>query len=104
MVQRIGFRRREFIALLGATVSVVAAQKSMLSQTTTKPLRIGVVHPVSPKGIPPNYVEFIDRLRELGYVEGDTLAVEYINLEGHLDRYDDAMRDRSGAASISSRR
>ena len=49
--------------------------------------------PVSPKGVPPNYVEFIDRLRELGYVEGDTLAVEYINLEGHLDRYDDAMQE-----------
>jgi putative tryptophan/tyrosine transport system substrate-binding protein len=89
----IGIGRREFIALLGGTASVVAAPQSARSQTPQKPLRIGMVHPVSPKGVPPNYVEFIDRLRELGYVEGDTLAVEYINLEGHLDRYDDAMRE-----------
>jgi putative ABC transport system substrate-binding protein len=51
------------------------------------------VHPVSPKGVPPNYIAFVGRLRELGYVEGDTLAMEYINLEGHLERYDEAMRD-----------
>ncbi len=63
------------------------------AQTTPKPLRVGFVHPVSPKGVPPNYVEFIGRLRELGYVEGDTLAVEYINLEGHPERYDESMRE-----------
>ena len=47
----------------------------------------------SPKSIPPSYIEFIKRLGELGYVEGDTLIVEYINLEGHLDRYGEAMRE-----------
>ena len=45
------------------------------------------------KSIPPSYIEFIKRLGELGYVEGDTLIVEYINLEGHLDRYGEAMRE-----------
>ena len=40
-----------------------------------KPLRVGMVHPVSPKGVPPSYVAFFGWLRELGYVEGDTLAV-----------------------------
>jgi putative ABC transport system substrate-binding protein len=43
--------------------------------------------------VPPNYVAFVGRLRELGYVEGDTLTIDYINLEGHLDRYDAAMRE-----------
>ena len=68
-------------------------QRTRAAQTTPKPLRVGFVHPVSPKGVPPNYVEFIGRLRELGYVEGDTLAVEYINLEGHPERYDEFMRE-----------
>ncbi len=87
-------RRREFITLGGALgASTIARPFAARAQAPTKPLRIGMVHPVSPKGVPPNYVEFIDRLRELGYVEGDTLAVEYINLEGHLDRYDEAMRE-----------
>jgi ABC-type uncharacterized transport system substrate-binding protein len=84
-------RRRAFIKLIGATAA--AWPLIARAQTPPKPLRIGMVHPVSPKGVPPNFVEFVDRLRELGYVEGDTLAVEYINLEGHLDRYDEAMRD-----------
>jgi putative ABC transport system substrate-binding protein len=52
-----------------------------------------MVHPVSPKGVPPSYIAFVGRLRELGYIEGDALAVEYINLEGHVDRYDEAMRE-----------
>lgn len=51
------------------------------------------MHPVSPKGVPPLYVAFVQRLQELGHIEGDTLAIEYINLEGHLDRYDEAMRE-----------
>jgi len=87
-------RRREFISLIGgAAVCVTGAMQRAHAQTAPKPLRIGFVHPVSPKDVPPNYVEFIGRLRELGYVEGDTLAIEYINLEGHLDRYDEAMRE-----------
>ena len=44
------------------------------------------MHPVSPKDVPPNYAAFVGPLRELGYVEGDTLAIDYINLGGHLDR------------------
>jgi hypothetical protein len=56
----------------------------------------------NPKGVPPSYVAFFGPPRELGYVEGGTFAIEYINFEGHLERYDEAMRDRSGAASISS--
>jgi putative ABC transport system substrate-binding protein len=86
--------RRQFISALGgAAVCGSAGTQRARSQTTPKPFRIGFVHPVSPKGVPPNYVEFIARLRELGYVEDDTLAIEYINLEGHLDRYDGAMRE-----------
>jgi putative tryptophan/tyrosine transport system substrate-binding protein len=90
----IGVGRRKFISALGGVaVGFSWAPRRGRSQTPLKPLRIGLVHPVSPKGVPPNYVEFVDRLRELGYVEGDTLAIEYINLEGHVERYDEAMRD-----------
>ena len=39
----LGIRRREFIALLGGTASVVAAPQSARSQTPPKPLRIGMV-------------------------------------------------------------
>ena len=90
----VGIGRRQVMFALGAAATyVIGATQRARSQTTPKPLRIGFVHPVSPKDVPPNYVEFIGRLRELGYVEGDTLAIEYINLEGHLERYEEAMRE-----------
>ena len=86
--------RRQFIsAVSGAAVCVIESTQYARSQTTLKPLRIGFVHPVSPKDVPPLYVAFVGRLRELGYVEGDTLAIEYINLEGHFERFDEAMRE-----------
>jgi putative ABC transport system substrate-binding protein len=72
---------------------VPGAAGSAYAQAARKPLRLGFVHPVSAKDGPPYYVAFVNRLRELGYVEGGTLAVEYINLEGHIDRYDEAMQE-----------
>jgi putative tryptophan/tyrosine transport system substrate-binding protein len=87
-------RRREFISILGGTAATwPLAARGQQPSSSAATLRFGFVHPVSPKGIPPSYVEFIKRLEELGYVEGDTLTVEYINLEGHLDRYVEAMRE-----------
>jgi putative ABC transport system substrate-binding protein len=86
-------RRRDFLGGLGGAAMALPRPARAQQPTTPKPLRVGFVHPVSPKNVPPNYVAFVGRLRELGYVEGDTLAVEYINLEGHLERYDEAMRE-----------
>jgi putative ABC transport system substrate-binding protein len=86
-------RRRDLILGLAATACVRGAARPAYAQAARKPLRLGVVHPVSPKDVPPQYVAFVAALRKLGYVEGDTLAIEYINLEGHLDRYDDAMKE-----------
>jgi putative ABC transport system substrate-binding protein len=86
-------RRRNLILGLAATACVMGAARPAYAQAAPKPLRLGFVHPVSPKDVPPQYVAFVGRLRELGYVEGDTLAIEYINLEGHLERFDEAMRE-----------
>jgi putative tryptophan/tyrosine transport system substrate-binding protein len=87
-------RRRDFITLVGgAAVTRPFAVRAQQPNNPAPTLRVGFVHPVSPKGIPPSYIEFINRLSELGYVEGDTLSVEYINLDGHLERYGEAMRE-----------
>jgi putative ABC transport system substrate-binding protein len=85
-------RRRDFLGVLGGT-ALAYPRLAYAQASVPKPLRLGFVHPVSAKDVPPLYSAFIGRLRELGYVEGDTLAIEYINLEGHLERYDDAMRE-----------
>lgn len=82
-------RRRDFLSGLGA----IAWPRGAAAAVPPTMMRAGIVHPVSPKGVPPDYVAFIGRLNDLGYVEGTTLAVEYINLEGHIDRFDAAMRE-----------
>jgi putative ABC transport system substrate-binding protein len=86
-------RRREFLGVISGAAVVWPRTARAQQPTMPKPLRIGFVHPISAKGVPPLYVAFIDRLRELGYVEGNMLAIEYINLEGHLERYDEAMQE-----------
>jgi hypothetical protein len=68
------------MTLGGIALCVANARRSARAQATPK-LRFGMVHPVSPKRVPPSYIAFVGRLRELGYIEGDTLAIEYINLE-----------------------
>jgi len=69
------------------------AVRPIYAQAAPKPLGLGAVHPVTPKDVTPQYVAFIGRLRELGYVEPETLAVEYTNLEGHLEQYDESMKE-----------
>src|SRR6478672_4511723 len=82
-------RRRDFLGLVGGAALLPHAANAQQH----KPLRVGFVHPISPKGVPPNYVLFIEGLRGLGYAESDNLVIEYINLDGHLERYDAAMQE-----------
>src|SRR5262245_15648800 len=39
------------------------------------------------------WVAFDQRMRELGYVEGQNLAVEYLNVREHPDRFDEAVKE-----------
>jgi putative ABC transport system substrate-binding protein len=87
-----GMKRRAFLGVLGGA-ALALPRRANAQPAAPKPLRVGFVHPVSAKGVPPLYSAFVARLAELGYVEGGALAIEYINLEGHLDRYDESMRE-----------
>jgi putative ABC transport system substrate-binding protein len=49
-------------------------------------VRVGFVHPQSPSTALYGISEFWDRLRDLGYVEGQNLVIEARWAEGHLDR------------------
>jgi putative ABC transport system substrate-binding protein len=75
--------RRSFIGTL--TGSLLAAPLAAEAQTAGKVARIGALVVASP-GFPP--IEgFRHGLRELGYVEGRNIAVEYRYAEGRADRY-----------------
>jgi hypothetical protein len=89
-------RRRDFIALLG-----VAASSWSLSAHAQQPPKIYRLGYLAPARIP-NLIEALQTgLRELGYVEGKNLKIEY-RFGGHdPEAFDDA-HDR--VTSLSSRR
>ena len=75
-------RRREFIAELGsaATCAVVTAAQQ------NKVWRIGMLDTAPQELNAVNLAAFRQRLRELGYIEGQNLAIEYRTAGGRSDR------------------
>jgi len=56
------------------------------AQQPTKILRIGYLSPNFPSTTPARIEAFRQGLRELGYVEGKNISIEYRFAEGKLDR------------------
>jgi ABC-type uncharacterized transport system substrate-binding protein len=73
-----------FIALT-TTLALLAAPIAAETQQAGKASRIGTLSTANPRsaGL---YQAFAQRLRELGYVEGQNIAIEFRNAEGKLDR------------------
>src|SRR5215204_5045878 len=77
-------RRREFISLLGgAAVWPVVAR----AQQTGKLPTIGFLGTATASTFGPWTAAFVQRLRELGWIEGRTVAIEYRWAEGRSVRY-----------------
>jgi putative ABC transport system substrate-binding protein len=76
-------KRREFIALLGGTAAwPLAARAQQRAQLPT----IGFLGASTP-AIAGQWVSaFVQRLRELGWIEGRTIAIEYRWAEGRSSR------------------
>src|SRR5215813_4181904 len=75
-------KRREFITLLGGTVTwpvVVHAQQSAMPV-------IGYLSPTSPDAIPDRLRAFHQGLKDTGYVAGENVAIEYRWADGKYDR------------------
>jgi putative tryptophan/tyrosine transport system substrate-binding protein len=70
-------RRREFITLLGAAAWPSAA---LAQQRAAKIPRIGIIDDA------PIWNHFRQGLRDLGYIEGQNIAIEYRSAEGKPDR------------------
>ena len=82
-------RRREFIALIGgATVWPLAG----LAQTRSKPT-IGFLGATTPVIWGSFVAAFIQRMKELGWIDGYNLAIGYRWAEGREDRYAELAAD-----------
>jgi putative tryptophan/tyrosine transport system substrate-binding protein len=79
----IDIRRREFIAALGGTaVTWPFAARAQQAKLPT----IGLLGGASASAQAHWTAAFVQRLRELGWVEGQTVGIEYRWLEGRLER------------------
>ena len=73
--------RRELLVVLGA--GVVSVPLAVFAQIPTTPRRIGYLAGVR-AGRDRSFEIFKQRLRELGYVEGKTLIIDYRSVQGTL--------------------
>ena len=75
--------RRKILVALGA--SALAAPFVSFAQQQGKVWRIGFLSG-SPTGNDPRFEVFKQQLRDLGHVEGKTIAIDYLTSEGAYDR------------------
>ena len=80
-------RRRQFISLLGgAATSPIAWPLAARAQQATKVPAIGILGSGTPATQGHWYAAFVQRLRELGWIDGRTVAIEYRWAEGRDER------------------
>jgi putative ABC transport system substrate-binding protein len=75
------------------TVSVTLAPLTAGAQQAGKIPRIGLLSPFSPSATEPWHQAFRHGLRDLGWVEGQNISIEYRYAEGRRDRLPDLAAD-----------
>jgi putative ABC transport system substrate-binding protein len=86
-------RRREFIALVGGTAAWPLAGGA---QTSSKLPRVGYVGGGSRNDASPRFEAFRQGLKDLGYVDGQTIALELRWADGRMERAAELVADLVG--------
>jgi putative tryptophan/tyrosine transport system substrate-binding protein len=90
-------KRRDFIALLGsATAASAAWPLAVGAQTPPKIPRVGFIAGANPAAAEHTFGAFQQRLRELGYVEGQSIALEVRWAEGRMERIPELVAELVG--------
>jgi putative ABC transport system substrate-binding protein len=83
-------RRRVLLVLAGGlaglTAGALGSRLVRAAEPAQKVVRLGFVFPNSPSTAPPGASAFWERLRELGWIEGQNLIVERRWAEGRMER------------------
>jgi putative tryptophan/tyrosine transport system substrate-binding protein len=77
-------KRREFIMLLGGAAAWPHAARAQQGERLR---RIGVLETVSESANAANFDAFRRGLRVLGYIEGQSIAIEYRSADGRAERF-----------------
>ena len=86
--------RREIVTLLGG--AAVAWPVAALGQQSAKLPTVGLFGPDAPSFQNQLNAAFVQRLHELGWVEGRTVAIAYRFAEGRADRYSEIAAELVG--------
>src|ERR1700738_1489299 len=81
-------KRREFITLVGGAATWPLAARA---QKAVNLVRVGIVS-IQQRTSPP-YAAFDQRLRELGYVDGQNLAIEFLNPDAQAEGIAGAIKE-----------
>src|SRR5438876_1169033 len=79
-------KRREFVTLLGG--AAVAGPLAARAQQAGRLPTIGYLAGAAAAAWVPWTSTFVQRLRELGWIEGRTVAIEYRSADGRTERFD----------------
>ena len=91
-------KRREFITLVGGAASWPLAARA---QQATKLPTIGYLGLGTLATESQSVASLVRRLRELGWIEGRTVAIEYRWAEGHPERFAEIATEFVGLAASS---
>jgi putative ABC transport system substrate-binding protein len=78
--------------IVGLALSALPLSPAADAQPAGKVARVGILSAVNPRSAP-WFQAFVQRLGELGYVEGRNLSIEFRNAEGKVDRFRDLAAD-----------
>ncbi len=78
-------KRREFVTLLGG--ATIAWPLTARGQQSGKVWRIGMLDMIAATVNSTNLASFRNGLRDLGYIEGQNLVIDYRSADGHSDRF-----------------
>ena len=84
-------KRRDFLTSLAVIGSSVASARMSIAQAQRKKMRVGIAT-IQPR-TGPLWTAFEQRLKQIGYTEGENLAVEFIDLNGPIRNESEAMKE-----------
>jgi ABC-type uncharacterized transport system substrate-binding protein len=76
-------KRRDFITLIGGVAAWSLAARAQQAKLPT----VGFIGTATPATFGSRVAAFVQRLRELGWIENRTVAIEYRWAEGHSERF-----------------